>query len=172
MKYETISDATHAWVREFNAFPTDMISKLTDISPYEWNEVTLPAIGDRVILYDSPEECSSDEGEIVDCTGDLYVIRADDGTEFSAEASDFEIDKLDVLPMWGTMWGFGDWIDENWIEEGDGMRALSDCGFRVYEHSEWGYFFGIDGAGYDFFEAHWVPLYKKRGLKWHKEAGE
>ena len=23
----------------------------------------------------------------------------------------------------------------------------------------------IDGAGYDFYEAHWIPLYNKRGLK-------
>lgn len=27
---------------------------------------------------------------------------------------------------------------------------------------------GIDGAGYDFYEAHWIPLYEARGLHWHE----
>ena len=35
-----------------------------------------------------------------------------------------------------------------------------------------GYFFGIDGAGYSFYEEHWIPLYKARGLQWHKENEE
>ena len=44
---------------------------------------------------------------------------------------------------------------------------MSECGFRIFESEEFGYFFGIDGAGYDFYEQHWLPLYKARGLKWH-----
>lgn len=27
-------------------------------------------------------------------------------------------------------------------------------------------------SGYDFYEAHWIPLYEARGLKWHKESEE
>ena len=73
------------------------------------------------------------------------------------------------LPMWGTLWQFGDSADDWWLEEGDGIRIMSECGFRIYEHEEFGYFFGIDGAGYDFYEAHWIPLYKARGLHWHDE---
>ena len=49
---------------------------------------------------------------------------------------------------------------------------MSECGFRIYKHEEWGCFFGIDGAGYNFYDAHWIPLYKARGLKWHDEAAE
>ena len=49
---------------------------------------------------------------------------------------------------------------------------MSDCGFRVYQHEEWGFFFGIDGAGYDFYSEHWIPLYKRRGLQWHDPAAE
>lgn len=49
---------------------------------------------------------------------------------------------------------------------------MSDCGFRVYQHEEWGFFFGIDGAGYDFYSEHWIPLYKRRGLRWHDPAAE
>lgn len=46
---------------------------------------------------------------------------------------------------------------------------MSEYGFRIFESGEFGYWFGIDGAGYDFYKSHWIPLYKKRGLKWHDE---
>ena len=49
---------------------------------------------------------------------------------------------------------------------------MSNCGFRIYESEEFGYFFGIDGAGYDFYESHWEPLYKARGLHWHDPQAE
>lgn len=68
--------------------------------------------------------------------------------------------------MWGTMWSFHNSLDDYWLS--DNLQAMSDCGFRIYEHDEWGYFFGIDGAGYDFYESHWIPLYKARGLRWHE----
>lgn len=77
--------------------------------------------------------------------------------------------KDDFLPMWGTMFSFSDPTDNWWLEEGNGIQAMSECGFRIYEHEEFGYFFGIDGAGYDFYTAHWMPLYDKRGLQWHDE---
>ena len=54
----------------------------------------------------------------------------------------------------------------------DGIQVMSECGFRIYESDEWGYFFGIDGAGYDFYSEHWIPLYRKRGLQWHDPETE
>ena len=76
----------------------------------------------------------------------------------------------DVLPMWGTMWSFEDWTDEYWADNEGGIEKMSKLGFRIYRHEEWGLFFGIDGAGYDFYEAHWEPLYKARGLQWHSQC--
>lgn len=73
------------------------------------------------------------------------------------------------LPAWGTMWQFNDWCDSYWLEEKGGLQVLSDCGFRIFKSDEFGHFFGIDGAGYDFYEEHWIPLYKARGLHWHNE---
>ena len=67
------------------------------------------------------------------------------------------------------MWSFGDEVDDYWLEEKGGLRVMSQCGFRIYKSGEFGYFFGIDGAGYDFYEAHWTPLYEARGMKWHDE---
>ena len=65
------------------------------------------------------------------------------------------------------MWLFGDSLDNYWLEEKDGITRMSQCGFRILESKEFGYFFGIDGAGYDFYESHWIPLYNEHGLKWH-----
>ena len=72
--------------------------------------------------------------------------------------------------MWGTMWSFNSIFDKEWIEKERNQKAMANCGFRIYHHEEWGYFFGIDGAGYDFYEAHWIPLYKARGLQWHNKT--
>lgn len=75
----------------------------------------------------------------------------------------------DFLPMWGTMWSFGDSADDYWLEEEDGLELMAECGFRIYEQEDFGYLFGIDGAGYSFMHEHWIPLYKARGLQWHRE---
>ena len=75
----------------------------------------------------------------------------------------------DYLPMWGTMWSFGNAADDYWLEEKNGLELMAECGFRIYEQEDFGYLFGIDGAGYSFMEAHWIPLYKARGLRWHRE---
>ena len=81
-----------------------------------------------------------------------------------------ESEYYEPLPMWGTMWQFDDSCDGFWLEEKGGIKILAECGFRVFESDEFGYFFGIDGAGYDFYEEHWIPLYKARGLRWHETA--
>ena len=165
----TINDATHEWVREFNAFPYGMIEKLMRNDPDEWYEVTKESVGDRVYCYDY-NECG--EIEAYDMETEIYTVSLDNGKSVSVAEGDMELDHYERLPMWGTLWQFGDSADDYWLEELDGIRIMSQCGFRIYEHEEFGYFFGIDGAGYDFYEAHWIPLYKARGLKWHDESAE
>lgn len=73
------------------------------------------------------------------------------------------------LPMWSTMWSFGDSADDSWLEKRGGLELMAECGFRIYEQEDFGYLFGIDGAGYSFMDKHWIPLYKARGLRWHRE---
>ena len=166
MLFETKKEACEALVREMNAIDQSMIQKLMETAIDEWQEVTAPSVGDRVFVFDKESE-----GEIIDIDDDGdYIIRLDDEPIVIDRAADkFDVLREDFLPMWGTMWSFGDSIDDWWLEEKDGIRIMSECGFRIYHHEEWGYFFGIDGAGYDFYEAHWIPLYDARGLKWHKE---
>lgn len=71
------------------------------------------------------------------------------------------------FPMWGTVWTFYDSVDDWWAE--NHIDVMQECGFRVYDQEDFGIIFGIDGAGYNFYEAHWVPLYKARGLQWHEQ---
>lgn len=176
IEYRTVRDATEAWVHEMNAIPQGMIEKLMGMNPDDWTEVTKPSTGDRVYVYEIPDEVDSTthEGEVKSYNdeSELYCIELDDGKLVSAEADDFEVEYDGVLPMWGTMWSFGDSADDWWLEEDDGIRVMSDCGFRIYESEEFGYFFGIDGAGYSFYEEHWKPLYKARGLQWHDPQAE
>ena len=167
MKYETINDAAHAWVAEFNAIPMAIIDKLLEGNSDELHEITPPSVGDRVFVFDSPAD--EDTGEIIERNEDIYTIKLDDGTACILKAGDFEVQHDEFLPMWGTMWAFGDSIDNWWLEDDDGLQIMADCGFRIYEQEDYGYIFGIDGAGYSFYDEHWIPLYKARGLKWHKE---
>lgn len=167
----TVREAAEEWVRGMDAIQQGMIAKLMGVEPDEWREVTVPAPGDRVYVYDETASGNvtavrlpSDDDESDET---LYEIELDSGESVFAKFEDFEVEYDDGLPMWGTMWSFNDSADNWWLEEGDGIRLMSECGFRVYVHEEFGYFFGIDGAGYDFYEAHWIPLYKARGLQWH-----
>lgn len=166
----TIREAAGEWVREMNAIPTGMIEKLMNIGDEDIHEVTEPAVGDRVYCYQPlSEHC----GVIEDIYEDgRYHIQLDNDSWTDAERDDFEVERDSGLPMWGTMWTFGDSCDDWWLEEKDGIKIMSECGFRVYESENFGFIFGIDGAGYDFYESHWIPLYKARGLRWHDPAAE
>lgn len=123
MMYDTIREATAAWVNGFNAVPAAVVEKLMQLDPDDVREIT-PGRRDK---------------------------------------------DADYLPMWGTMWSFGNFTDVFWLEEEDGLELMAECGFRIYEQEDFGYLFGIDGAGGNFLHEHWIPLYKARGLRWHRE---
>ena len=98
------------------------------------------------------------------------LMNAGDEIEEVTPMTEEQLEEVEsFLPMWGTMWSFGDIMDNYWLEEKGGLEAMARCGFRVYTQEDFGYIFGIDGAGYDFYEDHWIPLYKERGLHWHTE---
>lgn len=175
MKGTTIREACYEWVGSFNAIPYGICEKLLRNNCDELYEVTPPAIGDQVCIWDG--ERNGDYGEIVetrfDGEDDLYRIQIDGADDDIVLAADeFEVQRDGVLPMWGTLWAFDDSADGYWLQELDGLQKMADCGFRIYEQEDYGYIFGIDGAGYDFYEAHWIPLYKARGLQWHDPETE
>lgn len=182
----TIREAAESWVQEMNAFPYDMIEKLMSTDIDSWHEVTTPSVGDRVWAdgYGSGTIAKvkvTEDGIMYEIDLDESLLKPVYGDELEAgkrieqidaSADGIEVERDSSLPMWGTLWQFGDSTDDYWLEEMGGIDLMSRCGFRVYESDDFGYFFGIDGAGYDFYEAHWVPLYKARGLHWHDPMTE
>ena len=69
-------------------------------------------------------------------------------------------------PMWNTWFEPSDSFIYEKIE--DMAKEVADLGFTlIYRDGEfWG--LGIDGAGYSFYEEHWIPLYDLFGLTWHE----
>ena len=165
----TLTEACHEWVNGFNAIPQSLLCKL---DPDELYEITPPCAGDQAYIYFG--EHQYEYGEVVRKNEeDSYVIQLDNsGENVSINKDDFEVQRESYLPMWGTMWTFGDNIDEEWANGeylGPHLQEMADCGFRIYEQEDLGLVFGIDGAGYDFYEVHWIPLYRARDLHWHEE---
>lgn len=176
MTYDTIEQAARAWVETFNQIPMGIVEKIMKAADWETDalyEVTPPAVGNRVTVMTG--DAGYEEGEIVGrgSEPDTFLVKLDEtGEEVTAESDDFVVDRDTYLPMWGTMWAFSDNIDNYWLSGQfgeNGLQLMADCGFRIYEQEDYGYIFGIDGAGYDFFKEHWIPLYKARGLHWHAE---
>ena len=81
MKYDTIKDATYAWVKEMNAFPMGMIERLFDADMDDWHEVTPLAEGCRV--WSNDYQTGAEVVSIVeDEDGEkIAKIRLDDGEE-------------------------------------------------------------------------------------------
>ena len=165
MKYDTIREAASAWVKEFNAFPLNMIKKLCDAYPDDWREITPMSIGTRVWVWCAEYQ---DEGEVIELNGEIVKVQLDNGKIIETDKANLSREDADFFPIWGTMWQFSYTYDNDWLV--NHLDEMAACGFRIYESEEFGYFFGIDGAGYDFYEEHWIPLYKATELHWHKEA--
>lgn len=64
----------------------------------------------------------------------------------------------EFFPMYGWMWALNSYENE-WMEKEENQKVTHECGFRIYYCSDFGFLLGIDGGGYDFIEAHWMPLY-------------
>ena len=72
--------------------------------------------------------------------------------------------------MWSTLFEAKDNTIKDWILE-NSDKIISEAGFTIIDLSrenngeyETGVFLGVNGAGYDFYEAHWIPLYKIFGV--------
>lgn len=176
----TIREATRQWVEGMSHIPYGICEKLLELGgPEAIEEITPPSRNDRVYVHGLPEdtETTARYGTIINCLADadVYLVEMDDDVCIEVGSEDFEVQRDGYLPMWGTLWAFGDSIDNEWLRGeylGNGLQAMADCGFRIYEQEDYEYIFGIDGAGYDFYESHWIPLYRARGLHWHDPETE
>ena len=88
------------------------------------------------------------------------------------ELEDAKMEMMDTQRevMWGTLFEAKDKdVAEDIIDNSDAI--ISDAGFTIINLSrenegeyETGVFLGVNGMGYDFFDAHWIPLYKILGV--------
>lgn len=171
MKFKTIREAAEHWVREMDFVDSGLIKDAIREKEYVWNEITPLTVGKTIYCYDGiglDGECHDGYGEIIKIIGDQIVVKMND-TEKKVLANKgyAEEETREWFPMWGTMFQPKERFDEEWIA--DNLQKVADCGFRIYEHDDYGIFLGIDGCGYDFYSEHWIPLYKARGLQWHEE---
>lgn len=144
----TVKEATQEWVRGFNAIPQTLIEKA-----YPNLEGLEILVTDRECGYCGGTEFELNENEELICTSCEHLAEEEAHEKYE-------------LPMWGTMWTFEESLDDDWAR--NNLEKIRECGFWVYNSDELGVLIGIDGAGYDFYESHWIPLYEARGLQWHK----
>ena len=72
------------------------------------------------------------------------------------EFSEYEMG--DYYPMWGTVFSVRDnFLSEKIVE--NAQKIYEECNIWVGEQEDFGIILGINGAGYDFYEAHWEPLF-------------
>ena len=108
----TIREAAREWVNGFSAVPYAVCEKLLNANPYELTEITPIGKYSRVCIlvgkfrdeYGEVTEIGEDEdGETV------YTVCIDCGqgcVDYKEE--ELEIDRDGYLPMWGTLWAFGE----------------------------------------------------------------
>ena len=82
--------------------------------------------------------------------------------------------------MWGTMFLVNEPVDKRRIQallkpvedtedELYGTDEVGETGISAFE-IDGELVLGINGAGYDFYEHHWIPLYEALGYAWHETA--
>ena len=146
--------------QEFNTIPLRLIEKAyPEIDG--WENITHLKSGDVV-------EYLGDYYELITVLEENEIVIEDaEGNKQTVDIAEIYKDDEIIFPMWSTVWqavGFqSEWIGRN-------LDKVANCGFEIYEAEDLdGYIIGVNGAGYDFYEAHWVPLYEAQGLKWHNE---
>lgn len=171
MKYKTIREATESWVHGMEFIHLGLIKDAVRGREEAWHELTPLTIGESVYCSNAINlkgEICDGYGEIVKISKENVVVRMADTDEDALADKNYVYDEeREEFPMWYIMFQPRESIDEEWISQN--LQAVADCGFRIYEHDDYGIYLGIDGCGYDFYSEHWIPLYKARGLQWHDE---
>lgn len=159
--YKTTREAVIAWVDTLNQIPTEMLQIVIDSDPNDWEEETLPTTG-SIVWYKNKEY------EVIDADTDSCTIKLDSRENLVLSNREVKLAVDSLLPRSNAMWSFDDPVDTE-SALGEGAFSMSQLGFRVYRSEKFGYFFGIDGGGYDYYAKHWTPLYKMLGMRWSDE---
>lgn len=155
-RFKTEKEAVRAFADSFSDIPTTLIQRAFKDDPEDL---------ELVATRRKRSSCCDDEdatrhAEDDEHDEDFYTCPScERECEVYAEGPD------DWPAMWGTIFSPGDPMDRYWIE--NNAELVGECGFVVYTSDETEILLAVDGAGYDFYEAHWTPLYRARGFTWH-----
>ena len=103
-----------------------------------------------------------------DIQNEGYEVEDMDQNQIDDARSEIENQQREV--MWGTIFEAKDNTIKDWILD-DYEKIITEAGFTIIDLSrenegeyETGVFLGVNGAGYDFYDQHWIPLYKIFGV--------
>jgi len=103
-----------------------------------------------------------------DIQNEGYEVEDMDENQIDDARSEIENQQREV--MWGTLFEAKDNTIKDWILD-DYEKIITEAGFTIIDLSrenegeyETGVFLGVNGAGYDFYDQHWIPLYKIFGV--------
>ena len=105
---------------------------------------------------------------IQDLRDEGYEVEGMDENEIDEAKNELMDQQREV--MWGTIFEAKDNTIKDWILD-NYEQIILYAGFTVIDLSrenegeyETGVFLGVNGMGYDFYDQHWIPLYKIFGV--------
>jgi len=147
-------EACRLWIsRDFSMIPAALIERAY-APDFEDIEIVAPTTDAIAKEFIAKGECDGNCDYCVDYSCEEYYYHA-----------------APRIPMWGWVFVPDVPIEQWWIKN-NAQEIYEKCGIIVYYTDEIGVYLGINGAGYDFYEAHWLPLYRLRGLKWHSQEAD
>jgi len=148
-KDKKIRKACEKWVKEWSCIPTELLERAYG-ETFDDIEIIAPEFEDYKKEYIKDGYCDGD------CESCRYE-----------NCRDSYFEDVPKIPAWGWVFVPKEEIDQRWLKAC--AEIIADwCDVIVYYTEEIGYYIGFNGAGYDFYDAHWIPLYILRGLKWHE----
>ena len=132
----------------------------------DFNEIRLDNV--QKIFPNWLENTLTVEPTLMDLDDSGYIPK--DMTENEIDEAKNELMDQQREIMWSTLFEAKDNTIKDWILE-NYEKIIKEAGFTIIDLSrenegeyETGVFLGVNGAGYDFYEAHWIPLYKIFGV--------
>ena len=132
----------------------------------DFNEIRLDNV--QKIFPNWLENTLTVEPTLMDLDDSGYIPK--DMTENEIDEAKNELMDQQREIMWSTLFEAKDNTIKDWILE-NYEKIIKESGFTIIDLSrenegeyETGVFLGVNGAGYDFYEAHWIPLYKIFGV--------
>lgn len=156
-----LGTSTSDWIRlNFDAVPTDVVQAMIpdDFDALERLDVTAPeepCEPDAPGLRDEYESDAAFNDAVA--AYDSAMKKYNEATQNYNEAWQEYENQLQSLAGWPVAWGEMYSCDQ----DPQLVQALIDSGFVVYQNNT-DFFgqvlFGVDGGGYNFYAAHWIPL--------------